>query len=339
MAKRKFEKNETIDEVCYILNGTVRTSKKGEPYWQGQFKIDKDTVLWAKLWNSLDAEKNRVEKYKKILTANKAVRVRGVIEFYNDEPSITISDVIEAKEFDLSRFINKSPYDKEEMIKEFDKFTDSIKDEDYRKLLKCFRESEVFEKYSLAPAAKAIHHAYLSGLLEHSLTLAKNVDLLCSNYPELNRDLLIAGAFLHDLGKCFEISPEIGFEYTIVGKLWGHIYMGAKFVDDLINDIGDFPLEKRRQIIHLILSHQGFKEDMFGSPVDPATPEAVFFHYLDNLDAKLRHILYNLEMNDADEPFIRTPKPLELLIYRVEKNYLKEENITKKERKSLFEED
>jgi len=339
MAKRKFENNETINEVLFLLNGTVKEAKNGEPYWVGQFKVDKDTTISAKMWNSSGGEKNRVEKLKNILTSNKALKVKGKVEYYQQQPSINIESVSEVKDYDKTQFISESPYDKEKMIGEFDRFVESMKDEDYKNLLKRFRENEVFEKYAYSPAAKAIHHAYLSGLLEHSLTLAKNVNALLPAYPELNRDLLIAGAFLHDVGKCFEISSELGFEYTVEGKLWGHIYIGAKFVDGLIEEIKSFPLEKRRQIIHLILSHQGFKKDMFGSPVDPATPEAVFFHYLDNLDAKTRHVISAIQNSDSEEIFIKTGKPIEMSIYRGE--FLKESEVqsVKNERKNLFEED
>lgn len=339
MAKRKFENHETINEVLFLLNGTIKETKNGEPFWQGQFKADKETTVSGKIWNSSGGEKNRVEKLKNILTPNKPLMIKGKIEYYQDKPSITIESVSEAKDFDLTKFINESPQDKEKMIGEFEKFVDSIKDEDYKKLLKSFRNSEVFEKYTNSPAAKSIHHAYLFGLLEHSLTLAKNVDALSPVYPELNRDLLIAGAFLHDVGKCYEISPELGFEYTVEGKLWGHIYIGAKIVDDLIENIKGFPLEKRRQIIHLILSHQGFKKDMFGSPVDPSTPEAVFFHYLDNLDAKTRHVLSAIQNSDPEEVFVKTGKPTEMSIYRGEWFKESEEQSPKSERKNLFEED
>lgn len=315
---RKFKDNETIDEVLFLLDSRIGKTKMGEPFWQCQFMVDDETTISGKIWNTFGSQTNRVEQLKNIMKANKMLKIKGKIESYKGTPSINIETVLEVENFDKTKFIRKSPLEKEKMIDAFDKFVESVKDEDYKKLLKSFRKDEVFEKFTVSPAAKSIHHAYLSGLLEHSLTLAKNVDALSFSYPSLNRDLLIAGAFLHDVGKCFEISSELGFEYTVEGKLWGHIYIGAKFVDGLIEKIEGFPTEKRRQIIHLILSHQGFKKDMYGSPVDPATPEAIFFHYLDNLDAKTRHVLSAIQNNVSEEIFINTGKPTEMSIYRGE---------------------
>lgn len=332
MGRRKFEDEEVVSGVFYLLQGSVRTTKNGDPYWQGTFKVDKDTDLNAKMWNN----KGSVQRAKAILVPNKFLRVQGKIEFFKDEPQLNISSVEEASlgDFEPSLFLKVSSFSKEAMITEFDKIVATMEDIHYKKLLETFRNDPLFEKYSVTPAAKMVHHPWISGLLEHSLTLAKAVLLLHSIYQTLNKDLLLTAAFLHDVGKVFEISSDIGFDYTLDGQLMGHIYLGAIYVEKLIERIENFPESKKKQIIHIVLSHQGYREDGFGSPVDPSTLDAVFFHHLDNLDAKMVHIMSAISENEPQKGFIKSPPPLGLKIY-VGEEEKEEEKV--KVKKNLYE--
>ncbi len=142
----------------------------------------------------------------------------------------------------------------------------------------------------------------MGGLLEHSLSLAGSALRLRPSYPQLRWDLVVAGCFLHDLGKIWEISAEAGHSYTVQGRLWGHIYMGAREVENRCNDLQLDP-DLTLELVHLILSHQGDRSDGYGSPVDPLTPEAVLLHHLDNLDAKLQNIFSAMEAQERDDPF------------------------------------
>jgi 3'-5' exoribonuclease len=330
MTKRKFSDGDIIKENLWLVTGSIRRTKQGEPYWMGTFKVDADTDLTAKLWN-----KNMVEKYKSLLVPGKPLCVEAKIESFNNEPQLTIISVKEAnvEQFDTSILIKKSKVEKQELIKEFEKIASQVEDIDYKRLLETFRNDPLFEEYAKAPAAKMIHHPWLYGLLEHSLTLARAVIALSPIYPFLNKDLLIAGAFLHDVGKTMEISQDVGFEYTVDGQLMGHIYLGAKYVETLIDKIENFNNEKKKQIVHLILSHQGYIEDGFGSPVNPQTVEATFFHYLDNMDAKTRHIATAIEESENKKGFIRTKQPLNLRIYLGDE----EDEYSTPEKKNLFE--
>ena len=138
------------------------------------------------------------------------------------------------------------------------------------------------------PAAKSLHHAHLHGLLEHSLSVGRLAARAAEHYPRLNAGLLTAGALLHDLGKVWELSPPPRVDYSTLGRLKGHVVMGAEFIRKLAGELGDFPAAKLDLLEHLILSHHG--EPEFGAPVRPQLLEAITLHHLDNLDAKLEAV-------------------------------------------------
>jgi 3'-5' exoribonuclease len=140
--------------------------------------------------------------------------------------------------------------------------------------------------YREAPAAKQLHHAWLGGLLEHVVSLCTLADRVATHYPLLDRDLLLTGVILHDLGKLRELSWEIGFEYTVEGMLLGHIQIGTALVEKAIDSLPGFPPRLKTLVLHMILSHHGKLE--FGSPKLPMIPEALALSFLDDLDAKMQ---------------------------------------------------
>jgi len=331
-------KDDRIEKIMWLVEGKVQEGKNG-PYWAGKFIIERQAVP-AKMWQN-----RRFEEHARLLVPNNPFMVKAKVDEYNGVKQLIVQDVEPYRgEFDKSDFLPSGTVDRDEMIVEFEAIVSGMDDDDYRKLLIAFRDSRLFEDFSYAPAAKAIHHAWKSGLLEHSLGLARIINSLSPLYPALDRDLLLAGAFLHDAGKVLEISRDPGFDYTVDGRLLGHIYMGAKFAEDLIAGIENFPLVKKRRIMHLILSHQGERSDGFGSPVDPSTVEAVFFHHVDNLDAKVRHCLTEIEKSGESAGFVQTPMPMKITLYLGEKEAsLLEEKADaahkSKPRNKLFEED
>jgi 3'-5' exoribonuclease len=153
-------------------------------------------------------------------------------------------------------------------------------------LLSVLEDPAIAEKYKLAPAATSYHHAFLSGLLEHVSSLLPLADRVCDHYETLDRDLVIAGLVLHDLGKIEELNFSRGFSYSTRGQLLGHITISLEIVADKIRLIADFPAALRDKLEHVILSHHGKAE--FGSPREPMFPEALVVHYLDDLDSKLQ---------------------------------------------------
>ena len=148
------------------------------------------------------------------------------------------------------------------------------------------RRSGLAQAYREAPAAKQLHHAWLGGLLEHVVSLLTLADRVAPHYPLLDRDLLLTGVILHDIGKVRELSWEIGFEYTVEGILLGHIQMGAALAEKAMDSLPDFPPRLKTLVLHMILSHHGKLE--FGSPKLPMIPEALVLNFLDDLDAKMQ---------------------------------------------------
>jgi 3'-5' exoribonuclease len=147
--------------------------------------------------------------------------------------------------------------------------------------------------YRAAPAAKQLHHAWLGGLLEHVVSLITLADRVAPHYPMLDRDLLLTGVILHDIGKVTELSWEIGFEYTVEGMLLGHIQMGSALTEKTIDRLPNFPPRLKTLVLHMILSHHGKLE--FGSPKLPMIPEALVLSFLDDLDAKMQAVANEFE--------------------------------------------
>ncbi|RPI59188.1 MAG: HD domain-containing protein [Ignavibacteriales bacterium] len=182
-------------------------------------------------------------------------------------------------------FLPKSLRDLNVMKKEFTSRMEKISDNDLKNLMKNIFTEERFIKYTSVPAGKMWHHGYISGLIEHTLEIIRICDLMCDIHPQINRDLLVCGAMLHDFGKIEELSFEPVFEYTDKGKLLGHIVIAAMIVNDEINKMSDFPENLKNNLLHLILSHQGKLE--YASPVVPKTLEAITLYQADELSAKV----------------------------------------------------
>jgi 3'-5' exoribonuclease len=189
-------------------------------------------------------------------------------------------------------------------------FVASFRNEDLKRLLTTLlADPALAEAYREAPAAKQLHHAWLGGLLEHVVSLLTLADRIAPHYPLLDRDLLLTGVILHDIGKIHELSWEIGFEYTVEGVLLGHIQMGSALVERTIDSLPNFPPRLKTLVLHEILSHHGKLE--FGSPKLPMTPEALALSFIDDLDAKMQAI-----QNEFDK-CIREGKPADEMTGKV----------------------
>jgi 3'-5' exoribonuclease len=170
----------------------------------------------------------------------------------------------------------------------------TIEEPHLRTLVEIFMaDPEIARGYRNAPAAKTLHHAFIGGLLEHVVSLCRACDLVARNYPLVNRDLLLAGAFLHDIGKVRELSYSRSFAYTTEGQLLGHMVIELEMLHGKLRQVPDFPDDLRIAIEHLIISHHGQYE--FGSPKLPMFPEALMLHYLDDLDSKMESMRAQME--------------------------------------------
>ena len=215
------------------------------------------------------------------------VKVEGSIEEFNNQNQIKVTKIRAARPGDNvepDQFLQRSKRNLEEMTKELDDRIDRISNSNLTKLIRLILSGERLEKYLKVPAGKSWHHSYLHGLLEHTLEIIKICDLIADFHTEVNRDLLITGAILHDFGKTEELSSDASFEYTDRGKLIGHIVIAASEIEKAAESIPGFPGQLKDQLIHLVLSHQGKLE--FASPVEPKTLEAIILYHSDELSAK-----------------------------------------------------
>ena len=235
------------------------------------------------------------------LSKSDVVKVRGVVEMYKNQPQIKVVSIrpAQASEAPAGSLMPETPKNRDELVRELQMLIMSIEDADYQKLLTTiFSDTAFIERFRSAPAAKEFHHAYIGGLLEHSVSMARICDMYARMTPTLRRGLLIAGALLHDMGKLEEMQARVSVEYTDEGSLIGHLVQGVLMLEDMLRDkLPDFPRDKRALLMHLILSHHGKRE--YGSPVLPAIPEAFALHHIDNLDAKVFAALRQIE-NDPD---------------------------------------
>jgi 3'-5' exoribonuclease len=272
--------------ACYLVHDKQRKETKAAKPYLHLVLGDRTGTIEAKVWDFAD-------RFDPLFQADDVVGVRGRTSVYNGkvELSVTAVEPLTIGEDDLAFFVPSSPRDRGEMGRELDMLVGTVSDPALRALLaRCVGKGTMLGKqYRLHPAAKRNHHAYLGGLLEHSLSVAKAADRLCAHYQaqgaRLDRDLLVAGALLHDIGKVRELTAKRTFGYTDEGHLLGHILIGLQLVTKEAEQIPGLSPEKLLHLQHLIASHQGRHE--WASPKVPQTLEAVVLHYADDLDSKM----------------------------------------------------
>ncbi len=272
--------NQPATGTFLVQSKEVRQKKTGEPYLS-LVVADRSGELDAKMWDNVAEVMDTFER-------DDFVRLKGLVQVYQNRPQLTIHKVtrVDDSDVDFTDFFPASQRNAEEMWSELRALVSELKNPHLKLLLDgLLDDPEIARRYKLAPAAKFIHHAYLSGLLEHVLSLVQLCRLVAARYTNIDGDLLVAGAILHDLGKIHELSYDRSFGYSNEGQLLGHIVIGLRMVDERIATIPGFPPRLRTLVEHMILSHHGELE--FGSPKVPMFPEALLLHYLDNLDSKM----------------------------------------------------
>jgi 3'-5' exoribonuclease len=241
---------------------------------------DSTMSISAKLWDNFSDFLTNAEE-------GGIVKVEGIIEEFNNQNQVKVKNIRVAGPGDnvsLDQFLQRSKRNLDEMKSELNDRIDKIQNTYLNRLIKQLLSGVKLEMYYRVPAGKSWHHSYLHGLLEHTLEIIKICDLMADFHPEVNRDLLITGAILHDFGKTEELSSDASFEYTDRGRLVGHIVIAASEVEKAADSIPGFPAKLKDQVIHLILSHQGKLE--YASPVEPKTLEAIILYQSDELSAK-----------------------------------------------------
>ncbi|MFN2353759.1 MAG: 3'-5' exoribonuclease YhaM family protein [Desulfopila sp.] len=285
MKKNKFieelKEGDHVDDLFLVKTSKLAETRAGKPCLFLDL-VDKSGEISGPVWDN-------AEKVAAISRVGDFLHLRAQVQSYRDKLQLRIEHIeaVDKAQVALADFVPSSVYDLDNMAQKFQKIVASVENPWIRKLLnRFFQNGKMWESFQTAPAAKGIHHAYVGGLLEHCLSMAGVADMLSKHYPGINRSLLLAGVFLHDIGKLQELQENTGLvEYTTVGRLKGHLVMGSELVAEQAHRIKEFPEELLLQIQHLILSHHGKQE--FGSPAVPMTPEAFLLSFIDDLDSKM----------------------------------------------------
>jgi 3'-5' exoribonuclease len=267
----------------------IRTSPRTGTSWLQLELGDRTGSIPAKMWDNFSELATKFE-------LDDVVQVRGRVKLYKDQKELTIEQItpMAERDYDLADFLPSTKYDVEQLYSDLRAAIAGMKNPWLKQLLASVVEDPaIAPRLKRAPAAMMMHHAYLGGLLEHTVGLIGFARSVVEHYPELDGDLLLAGLVLHDIGKIDELRYVRGFEYTTEGRLLGHIMIGAALVKEKIRTIPQFPESLAVLVEHLILSHHGSME--FGSPALPQTREAVALHFLDDFDSKMAAMRATLE--------------------------------------------
>ncbi|QTA37157.1 HD domain-containing protein [Thermosipho ferrireducens] len=291
--------NTGVELIVKVKSKRLMETRNGQKYLLMTFE-DRSGMVRAIDW--YNAEKNDTK-----VDVGSVIRVSGKVVIYDGRLQFNLSEnipliVLKEGEYDLERFVLRGKKDPEEILKEILSLINTIHNEKLNQLLKEFfeKDEKFIVQFKNCPAGARVHHNYVGGLAEHSYTVAQLCDNVCKVYMWLDRDLLIAGALLHDIGKVkdYEITPR-GIEVTTQGELIGHIVSGYEMVRKKLNKINaDEGLSLR--LLHIILSHHGELE--WGSPVVPKTPEAYVLHMIENMDSKLNRISFIKERELEIDP-------------------------------------
>lgn len=284
-----FEESRNFDGYFLLLMKQTRSTKSNKPYLN-LILGDRTGQVEGRVWDPSDA------RIAKDVERGDIVKVRGCVSRFDERLQMKVEQMRKAAagEMEKTDMLPATTYDVEALWGELTGLVESFSDPDLKRLLeKMLGEPAIRQAYREAPAARQLHHAWLGGLLEHVVSLLRLAERVVPNYPMLERDLLLTGVILHDIGKVYELAWDIGFEYTVEGTLLGHIHMGAELVERTIDSLPDFPPRLRTLVVHLILSHHGKLE--FGSPKLPMIPEALVLNFIDDLDAKMQAMASEFE--------------------------------------------
>ena len=283
----------SVDSLFVVSKKLIKKKKNNEDYCVITLQ-DKEGSIEAIIWT--EAFRNAED-----FGEGDFVSVRGNVSEYRGGKQLTISSITKVKnkeDIEYSDFIRTTKENIDSMFSEIKSYIESIGNHYLKKLLNLFFEDKDFvRRFCHATAASRYHHAYRGGLLEHTLSVTKICDFLSGVYRNLNRDLLISGAILHDVGKIREYEVDVIIKVTDEGKLLGHITIGYGWVLEKIKQIGGFPEDLKERLLHMVLSHHGHKE--FGSPRRPKILEAFVLYHVDHMDADVGG--YNIILEESGE--------------------------------------
>ena len=276
--------NEDIVSLFVASEKQLRTTRNGSCYLHLKLS-DKTGAVVGRVWE-------KANEAAAVFKTGDVIFVRGRSEFYQEKLQLNIFEVLtlQAGSYDPADFLPVCPFDREALFERLGKLVANMTEGSFLRRLSenILADSSLMLRFKAAPAARAMHHAYIGGLLEHTVSVITLIYRICNHYPDLDRDLLIAGAFLHDIGKVEEFVYDTHIDYSDAGRLVGHMVLGTQMIEEKIRAIEGFPLQTALLLKHLILSHHG--EAQFGAVKLPASREAFALHHADDLDAKMNAI-------------------------------------------------
>jgi 3'-5' exoribonuclease len=301
--------NEVVTAQFLVLSKEIRQKKTGEPYLSLHL-ADRTGEMEAKMWDNVGEIMHAFDR-------DDFVKVKGLLQLYQNRSQFTVHRLrrLEDHEVDFADYFPCSERDPDEMFAELESTIVAIRNVHLRALLETvFSDTRLASLYKLAPAAKNIHHACRGGLIEHVLSLCTLCRLTGAHYKNVDVDLLLTGAILHDLGKIDELAYARSFGYSAEGQLLGHIVIGLRILAGKFDQLPDFPPKLRTLVEHMILSHHGELE--FGSPKLPAFPEALLLHHLDNLDSKMEAMRVAVSRDRVESEFTGWITALERVVLK-----------------------
>ena len=303
----EYKEGDRISGIFLCKHKQAAVTKNGKPY-ENLILQDKTGTIDGKIWEL----SNAIEHFE----AMDYVKLSAKVTSFNNKPQLNIRQTRRAEEgtYDIADYMPISKFDIDEMFKELLALIDSVKDESLKTLLRSFfvEDASFVKAFKMSSAAKSMHHAFVGGLLQHTLSVARIADFLAGFYPIINRDLLVTAAICHDIGKVKELSEFPVNDYTDPGNLLGHIVIGAMMVKEKADGINGFDETLKNNLVHCILAHHGKLE--YGSPEKPKIIEAVALSFADDTDAKLEGFSEALESEQAEGDWLPYNKMFESII-------------------------
>ncbi|MHC4728036.1 MAG: 3'-5' exoribonuclease YhaM family protein [Planctomycetota bacterium] len=304
---------ETIDDIYIVKDPILRSTTRGDLYI-AMFLQDRTGQLNGRMWQA-------TETIYKALPKPGFVHIQGRSELYQNNLQIIINNVsaVDTTNVSIDDFLAQTDKDTNQMFEDIKKIVSRIKHPQMKALVEAFlNDTELMEKFRTAPAAVKMHHNYIGGLLEHTHNMLRVAVAILPLYPDVQADMVLAGIFLHDIGKTEELSYDMAFSYTDSGQLIGHISKSLVMINQKADVLRTKGIQIDQTILdtigHIILSHHGQYD--FGSPKLPATAEAFMVYYIDDLDAKINQVTALIESDMSDSNWTGWNNALQTRLYR-----------------------
>jgi 3'-5' exoribonuclease len=315
IAINQLRDGDAVDQPFMLVSKQLGTTSTNKPFIKAEVS-DATGKVHCRAWNASR------DIYDRLPNAG-FIHIRGRIETYQGHLQLIADNLLPIEDpsrLDLAALVKHTTKNVPEMLARVREIVGKIRDPQLRAIVDEFlNDAELMKKFSIAPAAMGMHHAWIGGLLEHTTALLELATVICPRYPDIDQDLVLAGLFLHDIAKTAELSYAAGFDYTDPGRLIGHVVLGALWIDQKARDAAaklGAPIRRDLLMVlqHIILSHHG--EPEFGAAVLPKTPEAILVNLIDNLDAKTQMATDAVAAPAEDENWTEWHKAFNTKLYR-----------------------